>query len=223
MAQRKFKGGKSVSLWQAVNWIVFQDFTKSIAPSLRDQKYEQAQWEIFEALRGGSLIARGHYIFSPLEPAVGESIGSEVWWPDRILWDSNILYLIEPGPHYSEVDGKVVNYYGVRYERITLERNLIMKRWPKRAATIENINGPKAATVGAIKRAISQVYDDADAAGEKPPNVVKVIRPVQNLLARSGHTASGAQIQLIAGEPEYAQRRRKPGRTVFSEKKKDKS
>jgi hypothetical protein len=70
-----------------------------------------------------------------------------------------------------------------------------------------------------IHKAITTVYDTAKAVGEKPPNVNQVIGPVQALLRADGYSASGHLIRELAGADQYQSRRRKPGRTVASERR----
>jgi hypothetical protein len=71
-----------------------------------------------------------------------------------------------------------------------------------------------------IHKMISAVYDGAEAAGEKPPNLVQIIQPVQDLLRKKRYRASGKLIQELAQDAQHAARRRKPRLTVASEKRK---
>jgi hypothetical protein len=70
-----------------------------------------------------------------------------------------------------------------------------------------------------IRQALTDVYDDKENCYQKPPNVREVVKPVQEKLARSNHSASGQRIQKIASLEPYASQRRPPGRTVASEKR----
>ena len=69
-----------------------------------------------------------------------------------------------------------------------------------------------------IHAAITSVYDTAAEIGEKPPNLNQIVAPVQARLLAGGHKASGRHIKQLAEEPQHAARRRKPGRTIASEK-----
>ena len=66
---------------------------------------------------------------------------------------------------------------------------------------------------------IRHVYEKARIKGTKPPNINEVAEPVQARLREIGQTASAAKIRLIAEYPEFKNRRRPPGKTVWSEKR----
>src|SRR5262249_38403493 len=76
----------------------------------------------------------------------------------------------------------------------------------------------KSASKPMIENEVRRVYDIADKEGKKPPNIKEVAKPVQDLLRGNGYKASAAQIQKIAQRPEFAKRRRSPGKTLKSEK-----
>jgi hypothetical protein len=80
----------------------------------------------------------------------------------------------------------------------------------------------KHASVDMINKAIGHVYDSASKSGQKAPNVKEIIEPVQEILKRQGSEASGLQIQELAGQDQYKERRRKPGATVASETRRQK-
>jgi len=65
---------------------------------------------------------------------------------------------------------------------------------------------------------IRRVYDKAHIRGTKPPNINEVAEPVQARLREIGQTASAARIKRIADYPEFKKRRRRPGKTLWSEK-----
>jgi hypothetical protein len=71
----------------------------------------------------------------------------------------------------------------------------------------------------AIHEAITAAYDQAGAAGEKPPNLKEIVAPAQAILRVQGYKASGRQIQNLAGADQHNNRRRKPGATLASEKR----
>jgi hypothetical protein len=60
-----------------------------------------------------------------------------------------------------------------------------------------------------------------EAAGRKEPNVKELSAAVQPLLQRKGFRASRRQIEKLAEEPEFKRRRRPPGKTVASERRKE--
>lgn len=70
-----------------------------------------------------------------------------------------------------------------------------------------------------IRKAIKDVYDIAEAESKKPPNINQLASVVQPLLEANGHYASTRHIQELGGEPEYQRRRRRPGKTVRSERR----
>lgn len=70
-----------------------------------------------------------------------------------------------------------------------------------------------------ISEAVAAAYDEAVSAGRNPPNIVKLVAPVQTILNAAGLRASGKAIQEVAGAHEFAQRRRKPGATLKSERR----
>jgi hypothetical protein len=70
-----------------------------------------------------------------------------------------------------------------------------------------------------LRRALTAEYDAAAKEAQKPPNVREIIAPVQERLRAKGYEASGRQISELAGAEEYKSRRRKPGRTIASEKR----
>jgi hypothetical protein len=82
-------------------------------------------------------------------------------------------------------------------------------RWPDMWPVL------KPASPKEIKRAIKAVYDVADAAGEKPPNIREIIDPVKAWLKMKGYSASNRQIQNLA-KP-FKARRRPQGKTLRSE------
>lgn len=79
----------------------------------------------------------------------------------------------------------------------------------------------KPASSAKIRQIVKAVYNEAKNAGRKPPNKDKELpKLVQQKLSEVGLTSSKRRIAKIGEEPEFAQRRRKPGKTVASERKK---
>ncbi len=64
-----------------------------------------------------------------------------------------------------------------------------------------------------IHKAIAAAYDEAEAAGKKPPNILEIVEPVQVRLTSAGYHASGRQIRELAGDRQHDDRRWKPGQT----------
>jgi hypothetical protein len=75
------------------------------------------------------------------------------------------------------------------------------------------------ASVQQIHAAIANVYNVAERTGSKPPNKIELRGLVQDELRKTNHTASGNHIMRLADAPQHARRRRKPGKTLASEKK----
>jgi hypothetical protein len=65
-----------------------------------------------------------------------------------------------------------------------------------------------------IHAAIKEVYDKADAENAKAPNLKEIAHPVLTLLRTAGFQTSARQIQVLAGEPQHALRRRPVGKRV---------
>jgi hypothetical protein len=72
-----------------------------------------------------------------------------------------------------------------------------------------------------IHKAISGVYDEAERAAQKPPNVKEIVVPVQKSLSDQGYEASGRRIQQLADADKYRSRRRRPGATMKSERRRE--
>lgn len=81
---------------------------------------------------------------------------------------------------------------------------------------------PRSAPDALIQKTIGKVYDAADRTGRKPPNIREIVKPVKKELDAAGYEASGRHIQELAGANVYRSRRRKPGATVSSEKRRPK-
>jgi len=65
-----------------------------------------------------------------------------------------------------------------------------------------------------IRKAIAVIYDLAEQQGVKPPNIKEIAPAVRKKLSASNLTASDLQIQKIAAEPEFKDRRGTPGKTI---------
>jgi hypothetical protein len=113
--------------------------------------------------------------------------------------------------------GKVGPYFSVSITRLSLEG------WLNAGGEVpaQETSGDelRTAPVDIINETIRAVYDDADRAGQKAPNVKEVVKPVQAKLRDNGFKASSSRIQEIADAEEYKKRRRKPGPTLASERR----
>jgi hypothetical protein len=123
-------------------------------------------------------------------------------WTGQIDWDT----------------GKVGPYFSVSITRLSLEG------WLNAGGEVpsaQETSGDKlrTASVAIIKETIRAVYGDAERAGQKAPNVKEVVKPVQAKLRGNGLKASGRHIQEEAEAEEFKERRRKPGPTLASERR----
>jgi hypothetical protein len=70
-----------------------------------------------------------------------------------------------------------------------------------------------------IHEAITGVYDEKEHASADPPNVKTICPLVQEKLRGRGYQASLRQIAKLASHDKHKRRRRKPGKTIASEKR----
>jgi hypothetical protein len=78
----------------------------------------------------------------------------------------------------------------------------------------------KPASEAMTKEEMRSVCNAEQAAGRKEPNVKELSAAVQPLLQRKGYRASRRWIEKLAEAPEFKRRRRPPGKTVASERRK---
>jgi hypothetical protein len=78
----------------------------------------------------------------------------------------------------------------------------------------------KPASEAMTKEEMRFVCNTEEAAGRKPSNVKELSAAVQPLLQRKGFWASRRSIEKLAEAPEFKSRRRPPGKTVASERRK---
>jgi len=76
----------------------------------------------------------------------------------------------------------------------------------------------KKASDAEINDAIAVAYTNAEAKGEKPPNIRELPRVAQGILEPRGLCATGNRIATLGNA--FGSRRRKPGKTVHSEQHK---
>jgi hypothetical protein len=72
-------------------------------------------------------------------------------------------------------------------------------------------DGLRHATDPRIHKAITAVYDEAETAGEKPPNIKEIADPVLKKLRADGYEASLTHVRLLADEERHARRRGRIG------------
>jgi hypothetical protein len=77
----------------------------------------------------------------------------------------------------------------------------------------------KRATKPQIREAIAQAYRTAESSGSKPPNIKELPRKVQLILESEGILAAANRIQRLGEDEQFRLLRRKPGKTVASEKR----
>ena len=110
-------------------------------------------------------------------------------------------------------DGRVGWYFSVLIARQSIETLLGNHRHAQSEASLEQ------ASIAEMKREIRTAYASAELAGDKPPNLKQIAKPVQAALRAKGYRASGKQIQELAGADEFKSLRRPAGKTVKSDKK----
>ena len=84
---------------------------------------------------------------------------------------------------------------------------------------IDRVASLKQASEAVIVKAIKDVYDIARARGEKAPNIKELPGKVRDLLKTKGYTAAVRRIQQLGDNPEFKGCRRKPGKTLSSERR----
>jgi hypothetical protein len=75
------------------------------------------------------------------------------------------------------------------------------------------------ATHEMVRTVIQATYDAAAANGQKPPNIKELPAAVLPRLEEMGFRATGLSIQTIGEAQEFKRRRRKPGKTISSERR----
>jgi hypothetical protein len=71
----------------------------------------------------------------------------------------------------------------------------------------------------AIAGAIEEVYDEAEAANSKPPNIKELPLPVLQLLKNQGYVTSKSRIMKTGEKPDFRRRRWRPGKTLKNEQR----
>jgi hypothetical protein len=84
--------------------------------------------------------------------------------------------------------------------------------------TKETSSPPSRASDAQIHDAIAAVYSDRESAGKKPPNVKELTPLVKAKLLENGYDATYARIEPRGSDQRYVRKRRRPGRTLRSER-----
>jgi hypothetical protein len=113
---------------------------------------------------------------------------------------------------------------GIEWNYLT--GDYISKSWHveppnRRAPTTEHDRSDdlQMAPASMIDTEINDAYSAAERAGQKPPNIKEIAKVVQDRLREKGYQASVPKIQELADAEKHKKRRRKPGATVASEKR----
>lgn len=163
----------------------------------------EAEDALQQAGQDGRLEAKGSIPLSAhpdpkkreSHPARRYEILRDVDWNNPIDWNASKI-----GPYSDAV-----------IKRLSIESWLGQRTSPASMPVL------KPAPASKIDEALTAAYDEAQTAGEKPPNLKQIIAPVQAVLRKQGLEASGQKIQDRADADEFKKRRRKPGATVASE------
>jgi hypothetical protein len=185
--------------------------------------------QLLAALRDGEVRTRWWGTDEILAPI-------EWYWSATLFEDGRVEYEFEIGPHEFLQDCECdVRPQEQKIEvcRADIERIWGVVPTPPhlscatagqmcKAPDLSSANSAKVehrpASDRQIHDAITSVYDTAAEAGEKPPNLNEIVAPVQARLLAGGHKASGRHIKQLAEASHHAARRRKPGRTIASDK-----
>jgi hypothetical protein len=126
-------------------------------------------------------------------------------WPllERINWDENVAVA---------VDGSA--FWSIYAERSASEPAGLLEA---RALGIP-ASDLKKASMAAIRQAITGVYDSAEAAGEKPPNIKELPAAVSSVLKAKGYRTTGSLVMKLGRDAEYTKRRRPRGLRLTSKR-----
>jgi hypothetical protein len=226
-----------ISLMEA--WQIVQE--RSADAGLEDRAAgNRAKAQLRDALHRGDIatladLVRGRRGWGP--SAKGE-IRAPLGPPERgpvppDLWKFGEVHFQASGAVVFETETEDLVYRSILLRRVDVER-----LWPPEPApTLDGqgfgakIDEPKVETPSegqagspALKSAPRQeigaaIYDAADAAGEKPPNIRELPAAVLPRLEERGYWASGRWIQEVGGAQEFKRRRRQPGKTISSEQR----
>jgi hypothetical protein len=187
---------------------------------------EAAQKKIINAHELGDLDLRLRRPDDPPDGPFNEKLSRSVW-RDLDPWDPNesrrLLF------EKSEIDAEqIARRVGWRSRRraVPTERcriyvareSLDQLEPPEGPEPTKQAEPLKPAPESEIRKAIDAVYNDAEAAGEKPPNLKQLPKKVRPLL--KGYQVSDRRIMDVGRN--YGDRRRKPGATIRNEQSRPK-
>ena len=199
---------------------------------------EQVLNELSERGRSGSVRAVGRrctYHDSMLKRS--EPVGKPLLWKRRSEGaPSDITEGIAPNEWLDlewelTVDGNVTGNLRSRSLRrrawvmVQYSRSDVMRAWPSAsseaafgfgATPVSEPEAFKPAPEQVIRDTIGEVYERAEAAGDKAPNIRELPPLVLRELHRKGYASSQRHIQKFGEEPEFKKYRRQPGAMVKS-------
>lgn len=158
-------------------------------------------------------FAKWHGVEQASEPEPKE-VPHALWKADL----NEVLYITDDGilidkrqQRRSILPGRVPVI--VDHSPVYIVRDDLME-WLREQATAPDNKTPSLAQApdAEIRRAVRDVYDDADASKTKPPNTKEVAAPVLKKLAARGYITSEGRVMEIAGDDEFGTRRWRPGR-----------
>jgi hypothetical protein len=221
-----------------INQVSIDDPTKVLAITAESN---QALEELHRCCRSGCVRSVGRrctYYDSLLDRS--EPIAKPLFWKSR--GEGAPSDVAESIPPYEwadlewepPVDGKVTSTLRSSLLKrrawvlVQFSRSDVMREWPSSSETrfdlppvpnVSESDSLKPAPDWIIRQTIHEVYDAAEASGEKAPNIKELPTTVLRELQQRGYTSSKRHIQQLGDEPDFKKRRRLPGATVSSERR----
>jgi hypothetical protein len=211
-------------LYRAEQWLTIARLVPAWANELADTSSSASQLEgdlwhyLHEDVINGLLDDSGPLINgSRLGLRFIDSSGRGVYVNGRLLFGKMQLPFRSKGDHISAAKEAVLDF-AQRHE-------MPPPSWWSAATKggSEPSRAPeelKPASEAMIKEEMWSVCNAEQAAGRKEPNVKELSAAVQPRLQRKGRRASRRSIEKLAEAPEFKRRRRRPGKTVASERRK---
>jgi hypothetical protein len=141
---------------------------------------------------------------------------------------------IDPAHHVQYIEGRqLYGLFRMKVEDILLSKHAVLefaRRYKRRppswcSGATERETQPrqsqlklKPAPERIIIEGIRWAYDTAEHEGRKPPNIKELPAAVRPFLQERGFSASGRSIQGLGEAEEFKRRRRRPGKTIASER-----
>lgn len=222
-------------------WLGVREAVLCIAAKL-SADLPAAQTKLIEACALGEVLSRYRVAPAPNEQTTVTPLGTipTPWW-----WKIRDRIQIGSGPErdnnlQSFVDNFAEIEIDARSLQMWLQQRLVEAKQRSLITEMLSLAGPleslmavlsaddakgspkrelRLAPKSMIHDTISEVYDEAKMAGQKPPNVKEIVAPVRKRLSHGGYEASGRRIQQLADDDRHKSRRRKPGPTVAREKR----